>query len=109
MKMTMHIDAGVLDQVMDLTGATSKTKAVEIALTDLARRHRLRKALRAGLGLTLAQWEVEAAAAQAQLADKPSVDLAKVDDFLRSLEVRQRFQSAVAEDGSSTSTGSGGA
>lgn len=105
MKMTMHIDEGVLDQVMDLTGAASKTKAVKMALSDLARRHRLRKVLRSGLRLTTAQWDREAAAAQAQLADKPSVDVAKVKAFLRSLEVRQQFQSAEVEDATPGNSG----
>lgn len=59
MKMTMHIDADVLARVMKITGAKSKTKAVEIALRDLARRQQLKEVLQAGLGLTPAQLRAE--------------------------------------------------
>ena len=50
-KMTMHIDNDILAEVMALTGASSKTQAVEIALRDLARRQKLKRVLSAGLGL----------------------------------------------------------
>jgi len=49
--MTMHIDNDILAEVMALTGASSKTQAVEIALRDLARRQKLKRVLSAGLGL----------------------------------------------------------
>jgi Arc/MetJ family transcription regulator len=52
MKMTMHIDEDVLDRVMKITGAKTKTEAVEIALTEMARRHKLKELFTAGLGLT---------------------------------------------------------
>jgi Arc/MetJ family transcription regulator len=52
MKMTMHIDEGVLAEVMKLTGAKSKTKAVEAALKEMARKARLRSILDEGLGLS---------------------------------------------------------
>ena len=52
MKMTMHIDEDVLAQVMELTGAKTKTQAVEMALTEMARRHRQKKFFQKGLGLT---------------------------------------------------------
>lgn len=52
MKMTMHIDEEVLDRVMKITGAKTKRAAVEIALKDMARRHRLKEKLSEGLGLT---------------------------------------------------------
>lgn len=51
MKMTMHIDESVLAEVMDITGAPTKTGAVEMALKEMARKSRLKKLLRAGLGL----------------------------------------------------------
>lgn len=51
MKMTMHIDEEVLDRVMRITGAKTKTAAVEIALTEMARRHRMKELFSAGLGL----------------------------------------------------------
>src|SRR5436305_4237998 len=52
MKMTMHIDEDVLDRVMKLTGAKTKTAAVELALKDMARRHKMKELFTAGLGLT---------------------------------------------------------
>ncbi len=52
MKMTMHIDEDVLDRVMKITGAKTKTAAVEIALTEMARRHKMKELFSAGLGLT---------------------------------------------------------
>lgn len=52
MKMTMHIDEDVLDRVMKITGAKTKTAAVEIALKEMARRHKMKELFSAGLGLT---------------------------------------------------------
>jgi Arc/MetJ family transcription regulator len=52
MKMTMHIDEDVLARVMKVTGAKTKTQAVEIALREMARRHKMKELFTAGLGLT---------------------------------------------------------
>lgn len=52
MKMTMHIDEDVLDRVMKITGAKTKTAAVEIALSEMARRHKMKELFSAGLGMT---------------------------------------------------------
>jgi Arc/MetJ family transcription regulator len=52
MKMTMHIDEDVLKRVMKVTGAKTKTAAVEIALNEMARRHKMKELFRAGLGMT---------------------------------------------------------
>lgn len=52
MKMTMHIDESVLAEVMDITGAKTKTGAVETALKEMARKSKLKKLLRAGMGMT---------------------------------------------------------
>jgi len=52
MKMTMHIDEDVLADVVKITGVESKTKAVEFALTEMVRRHRLKALGKKGLGLT---------------------------------------------------------
>ena len=41
MKMTMHIDDGLLERVMVATGASSKTKAIDLALREMDRRHAL--------------------------------------------------------------------
>jgi len=59
MKMTMHIDEGVLDRVMKITGAKTKREAVEIALNDMARRHKLKELLNAGLGMTPEELKAE--------------------------------------------------
>jgi Arc/MetJ family transcription regulator len=52
MKMTMHIDEEVLDRVMKITGASTKKEAVEIALNEMARRHKMKELFSAGLGMT---------------------------------------------------------
>ncbi len=52
MKMTMHIDEEILAEVVRITGVESKTKAVETALTEMVRRHKLKELGRKGLGLT---------------------------------------------------------
>ena len=52
MKMTMHIDEATLAAVVEITGVASKTKAVETALTEMVRRHRLKAHLHEGLGLS---------------------------------------------------------
>ena len=52
MKMTMHIDESVLAEVMDITGDKTKTGAVETALKEMARKSKLKKLLRAGMGMT---------------------------------------------------------
>ena len=52
MKMTMHIDEGVLAEVVRITGVESKTKAVERALTEMVRRFRLKELGKMGLGLS---------------------------------------------------------
>jgi Arc/MetJ family transcription regulator len=50
--MTMHIDEEVLERVMKITGARTKTAAVEMALTEMARRHKMKELFSAGLGLS---------------------------------------------------------
>ena len=51
MKMTMHIDDGLLERVMAATGATSKTMAVDLALREMDRKAKLVKLCHEGLGL----------------------------------------------------------
>ncbi len=51
MKMTMHIDDGLLARVMEATGATSKTAAIDLALREIDRRTKLAKLAAEGLGL----------------------------------------------------------
>ncbi len=52
MKMTMHIEEDVLERVMTITGAPTKTAAVKIALHEMARRHRMKDLFGAGLGMS---------------------------------------------------------
>jgi Arc/MetJ family transcription regulator len=52
MKMTLHIDDVLLKDVMDATGAASKTKAIDLALREMARRAELKRLAAKGLGLT---------------------------------------------------------
>ena len=51
MNMTMHIDEDTLREVMKITGAPSKTAAVEMALKELARKAKLKALLKRGTGL----------------------------------------------------------
>ncbi|MBI5396527.1 MAG: type II toxin-antitoxin system VapB family antitoxin [Verrucomicrobia bacterium] len=52
MKMTLHIDDGLLARVMAATGAASKTRAIDLALREMDRRAKLVELCREGLGLT---------------------------------------------------------
>jgi Arc/MetJ family transcription regulator len=52
MKMTMYIDGELLARVMEATGTTSKTKAVDLALREMDRKAKLLKLATAGLGLS---------------------------------------------------------
>ena len=49
--MTMYIDDELLARVMEATGTTSKTKAIDLALREMDRRAKLIKMSAAGLGL----------------------------------------------------------
>jgi len=55
MKMTMHIDEGILERVMKWTGAVSKTEAVDLALKEMDRKARLAEFGKTGLGLSRAE------------------------------------------------------
>jgi Arc/MetJ family transcription regulator len=52
MKMTMYIDDALLARVMEATGASSKTMAVDLALRELDRKAKLARLATEGLGLT---------------------------------------------------------
>jgi Arc/MetJ family transcription regulator len=69
MKMTMHIDEEVLDRVMKVTGAKTKTAAVELALKEMARRHKMKELFSQGLGLTPDELRAEFAPTPADLLD----------------------------------------
>jgi len=51
MKMTMYIDDELLARVMEATGATSKTKAIDLALREMDRKAKLIKLSTVGLGM----------------------------------------------------------
>jgi Arc/MetJ family transcription regulator len=77
MKMTMHIDEDVLDRVMKVTGAATKREAVEIALNEMARRHKLKELFSQGLGLTPEQLKAEFAPTAADRFDPPLKSMAE--------------------------------
>jgi Arc/MetJ family transcription regulator len=52
MKMTLHIDDALLARVMEATGVTNKTRAIDIALREFDRRAELRRLTAEGLGLS---------------------------------------------------------
>jgi Arc/MetJ family transcription regulator len=52
MKMTLHIDDGLLERVMAATGATTQTKAIDLALREMDRRAELKRLTSEGLGLS---------------------------------------------------------
>jgi Arc/MetJ family transcription regulator len=52
MKMTMHIDEALLEEVMAATGAASKTAAVHEALRKVAVKYRQRERWKRDLGMT---------------------------------------------------------
>jgi len=83
MKMTMHIDEEVLERVMKVTGAKTKTQAVELALTEMARRHKMKELFSQGLGLTPEELKAEFAPTAADALDshglKVAEDQAKYD------------------------------
>ena len=92
MKMTMHIDEDVLDRVMKITGAKTKTDAVEIALTEMARRHKLKELFNAGLGLTPDQLKAEFAPGAADAFDHPVSTLAVAEAPVHSGQSRPSGQ-----------------
>jgi Arc/MetJ family transcription regulator len=53
MKMTLHIDDALLDRVVSIYGCDSKTAAVDFALREMDRRHRLASYADTGLGMTV--------------------------------------------------------
>ena len=52
MKMTMYVDDALLARVMEATGTTSKTRAIDLALREMDRRAKLLKLTAAGLDLS---------------------------------------------------------
>ena len=77
MKMTMHIDEDVLARVMKITGASTKTEAVEIALKEMARRHKMKELFSAGLGLTPDELKAEFAPGPADALDRQGLMVAE--------------------------------
>lgn len=75
--MTMHIDEGVLARVMKITGAKTKTQAVEMALTEMARRHKMKELFSQGLGLTPDELRAEFAPSPADLLDSHGLMVAE--------------------------------
>ncbi|MCF3649340.1 type II toxin-antitoxin system VapB family antitoxin [Synoicihabitans lomoniglobus] len=97
MKMTMHIDEDVLAEVMDLTGAKTKTAAVEMALRDLARRHKQRKLFRTPLWPTHEDWVKDSAPQPSDAIDPPDIDEDAVQRCINRLRSRRQL-AAEADD-----------
>jgi Arc/MetJ family transcription regulator len=75
MKMTMNLDEALLKRVMAITGASSKTAAVDLALREVARRGELKELACRGLGLSAAElkqaFDASYDLAAARLAEVP--------------------------------------
>ena len=67
MKMTMYIDEELLARVMEATGTTSKTKAIDLALREMDRKAKLIKLSASGLGLTPDELDTKTKAAGEEL------------------------------------------
>jgi len=52
MKITINMDEELLDKVVEVTGAATRTEAITTALKDIARRARMVEVLRRGTGAT---------------------------------------------------------
>jgi Arc/MetJ family transcription regulator len=57
MKMTLNIDAALLERVMRVTGAKTKTAAIDLALKEMDRKGRLREVLSRDRGMTPTDWK----------------------------------------------------
>lgn len=78
MKMTMHIDDALLAEVIEATGARSKTEAVDLALRKVATRYRQKEGLKKALPLSseeiAASYDADfAERAMALVAERPKV------------------------------------
>lgn len=51
MKYTLNIDSALLDRVVQITGAATKTEAIHLALREVDRKARLLEVLREGTGV----------------------------------------------------------
>ena len=100
MKMTMHIDEEVLAQVMELTGAKTKTAAVEMALRDLARRHKQRKLFRTPLWPTHEDWVKDAAPQPSDAIDPRDYDEEAIERFFK----KHHFPSGLVAEGNTDSS-----
>lgn len=93
-KMTMHIDEDVLAQVMEITGAKSKTQAVEIALKEMARRHKQRKLFRQPLYDSDEQWAADVAPKPSDAIDAPDIDPDAIKRWDAALAERKRREAS---------------
>jgi len=57
MKMTLNIDDGLLERVMAVTGAKTKTEAIDLALKEMDRRSKLIEVLGRDTGMTSDDWK----------------------------------------------------
>lgn len=56
MKMTLHIDESLLEAVMVITGARTKTRAIEIALREVKRRSKMKRFFAAANAIPDGDW-----------------------------------------------------
>gem|GEM_PF-629754 len=54
--MTLHIDESLLEEVMVITGARTKTRAIEMALLEVKRRHKMKRFFAAANAVPDADW-----------------------------------------------------
>lgn len=52
MKITLNVDASLLDRVMNALGTTNKTKAIDLALREVDRKTKMRALAAEGLGMS---------------------------------------------------------
>ena len=57
MKMTLNIDDGLLERVMAVTGAKTKTEAIDLALKEMDRRAQLIEVLGRDHGMSSEDWK----------------------------------------------------
>jgi len=57
MKFTLNIDDALLERVMDMTGAKTKTEAIHAALAEVDRRNKLIGLLSEEIEMTPTEWD----------------------------------------------------
>ena len=76
MKLTINLDDALLDRVVAITGASTKTEAITMALREIDRKARLIEVLKGGLGATTTELKsmFDENSAPERFLNTPSVD-----------------------------------